>query len=276
MLFPSGTLVKTIERAEASLVEAFARAVEAKRGTAHVYISRLGSGIAVYAGEGSPFNKIAGAGFEVTDELALEEIERQYSSRGLPLRAEVATLADPEFLKRLASRGYMLSGFENVLGLDLAEAQLPRVADGVAVRRVHEHEDATWIDTVLTGFLTPDEFDGPPPTETFERDLLHDVFTTASTVGGVQKYLALRDGVVAGGASMRLDGGVAQLSGASTLPPHRRRGVQTSLLAARLADARAAGCTIAVVTTEPGSKSQQNVQRQGFALLYARAVMVRG
>ncbi|HEX6974285.1 MAG TPA: hypothetical protein VF147_07785, partial [Vicinamibacterales bacterium] len=67
----------------------------------------------------------------MTDELALEEIERQYSSRGLPLRAEVATLADPEFLKRLASRGYILSGFENVLGLDLAEVQLPRVADGV-------------------------------------------------------------------------------------------------------------------------------------------------
>jgi hypothetical protein len=30
------------------------------------------------------------------------------------------------------------------------------------------------------------------------------------------------------------------------------------------------------VTTEPGSKSQQNVQRQGFELLYSRAVLVRG
>ena len=53
----------------------------------------------------------------------------------------------------------------------------------------------------------------------------------------------------------------------------RRRGVQTSLLSARLADAGAAGCDIAVVTTQPGSKSQQNVQRQGFDLLYTRAIL---
>jgi hypothetical protein len=30
------------------------------------------------------------------------------------------------------------------------------------------------------------------------------------------------------------------------------------------------------VTTMPGSKSQQNVQRAGFELLYARAILVKG
>jgi hypothetical protein len=68
--------------------------------------------------------------------------------------------------------------------------------------------------------------------------------------------------------------GVAQLTGAATVPAHRRHGVQTALLAARLADAARTGCDIAVVTTQPGSKSQQNVQRQGFDLLYTRAVLV--
>ena len=63
--------------------------------------------------------------------------------------------------------------------------------------------------------------------------------------------------------------------GAATRPSHRRRGVQSSLLAARLARAAEAGCDVAVVTTQPGSKSQQNVQRQGFELLYTRAVLVR-
>lgn len=51
--------------------------------------------------------------------------------------------------------------------------------------------------------------------------------------------------------------------------------VQTALLSARLADAAAAGCDIAVVTTQPGSKSQQNVQRRGFDLLYTRAILVK-
>jgi hypothetical protein len=51
---------------------------------------------------------------------------------------------------------------------------------------------------------------------------------------------------------------------------HGRRG---SLQAER--DFAAAGCDVAVVTTQPGSKSQQNVQRRGFDLLYARAVLVK-
>jgi GNAT superfamily N-acetyltransferase len=69
--------------------------------------------------------------------------------------------------------------------------------------------------------------------------------------------------------------GVAQLTGAATAPAHRRRGVHGALLWARLADAAAAGCDIAVVTTQPASKSQQNVQRRGFDLLYTRAVLVK-
>jgi len=39
--------------------------------------------------------------------------------------------------------------------------------------------------------------------------------------------------------------------------------------------ARAAGCDVAVIITQPGSKSQQNAQRQGFDLLYTRAVLVK-
>ena len=74
---------------------------------------------------------------------------------------------------------------------------------------------------------------------------------------------------------MRLFEGVAQLCGAATLPAHRRRGVQSALLDARLAIAGQSGCDVAVVTTQPGSKSQENVQRRGFELLYTRAILVR-
>jgi hypothetical protein len=51
--------------------------------------------------------------------------------------------------------------------------------------------------------------------------------------------------------------------------------VQTALLRWRLAHAQALGCSIAVVTTQPASKSQQNVQREGFQLLYARQLLVK-
>ena len=65
------------------------------------------------------------------------------------------------------------------------------------------------------------------------------------------------------------------MCGASTLPEHRRRGLQTALVSTRLADARSEGAEIAVMTTQPGSKSQQNAQKQGFQLLYTRAVLVK-
>ena len=40
-------------------------------------------------------------------------------------------------------------------------------------------------------------------------------------------------------------------------------------------DLIAAGCDIAIIVTQPGSKSQQNSQRRGFDLLYTRAVLVK-
>lgn len=69
--------------------------------------------------------------------------------------------------------------------------------------------------------------------------------------------------------------GIAQFAGAATAPAHRRHGIQSALLAARLADATAAGCDLAVVTTQPASKSHQNAQRAGFDLLYTRLILVK-
>jgi N-acetylglutamate synthase-like GNAT family acetyltransferase len=94
-------------------------------------------------------------------------------------------------------------------------------------------------------------------------------------VPGTSRLLARLDGVVAGGASLYLREGIAMLCGAATLPASRRRGVQSALLHARLAQARTAGCDLAVVTTQPGSKSQENVQKAGFELIYSRAILVR-
>ena len=114
---------------------------------------------------------------------------------------------------------------------------------------------------------------GVPSHEEFPREVI--ARAERDFAVGMTRYIALHDGMIAGGARLRTTEGIAQLTGAATAPAHRRRGVQTALLSARLADAAAAGCDIAVVTTQPGSKSQQNVQRQGFDLLYTRAVLVK-
>jgi ribosomal protein S18 acetylase RimI-like enzyme len=115
---------------------------------------------------------------------------------------------------------------------------------------------------------------GVPWLEEFPREIVENAERDAAAAG-LERYAALRDGVLAGGASLRVDEGVAQLAGAGTAPGHRRRGIQRALLSHRLADAAAAGCDVAVITTKPGSRSHQNAQRQGLDLLYTRAVLVK-
>jgi GNAT superfamily N-acetyltransferase len=126
---------------------------------------------------------------------------------------------------------------------------------------------------VADGVAHPDT-QGVPSHEEFPLDVIARAERDFAAAG-VRRYVALRDGVIAGGASFGMAEGVLQLTGAATAPAHRRRGVQTVLLSARLADAAAVGCDVAVVTTQPASKSQQNVQRLGFDLLYTRAILVK-
>jgi ribosomal protein S18 acetylase RimI-like enzyme len=138
-----------------------------------------------------------------------------------------------------------------------------------------ESETREWINVLATSFAAPDSYDGPIVEEHVDRATLDALLAQTAEIDGFVAYFARRNGEVAGAGGMRFAEGVAQLCGAGTLPAHRRRGVQTALLQHRLADAARAGCDIAVVTTQPGSVSQQNVQRQGFELLYARAVLIR-
>jgi ribosomal protein S18 acetylase RimI-like enzyme len=203
----------------------------------------------------------------------LGEIERAFTACGAPGQIELAHLADPAIGALLTERGYRLVSFENVLGRALDGDSGRVTPPGVEVRPSGEEEFGSWLDVVVDAVAHPDT-QGVPSHEEFPREILERA-ERDMTAAGVQRYTALRDGVIAGGASFRLAEGVVQLTGAATAPAHRRRGVQTALLSARLADAAAAGGDIAVVTTQPGSKSQHNAQRQGFDLLYTRAILVK-
>jgi len=278
MLFATTTLAARVERAECQIAVAFGEI--ARRRGRDVLLWPIGGATAVFAGTGQPFNKLAGLGFgPAVDDDALDALEAQYDERKAELRVELATLADNTTAHLLTSRGYRLAGYENVLGLELtADVVKGLDVDGPAdavVTPIDPGGIGEWIHTVAEGFSYADSFDGPPPTETFEREVIERVFADVSEVQGMSMYIARRAGVVAGGGALRFSDGLALLSGASTLPAHRRKGVQSILLKARLVDAARRGCDLAIVTTEPASKSQQNVQRIGFTLLYARAVLIR-
>jgi GNAT superfamily N-acetyltransferase len=272
-LFCDTALAERIERAEAQLIAEAGAAARRRRPDAAGFVIPVCGGVASFAEEGSPFNKVAGLGFAgVPGPAVLDEIEQAYAACGAPVQVELAHLADPAIGVLLTGCGYRLTSFENVLGRSLTGEPERVTPPGVEVRRIGEDEFEPWFDVVADGFTHPDT-SGVPSHEEFPREVI--ARAERDSGAGLTRYIALHDGVIAGGARLRMAEGIAHLSGAATAPAHRRRGVQAALLSARLADAAAAGCDIAVVTTQPGSKSQQNVQRRGFDLLYTRAVLIK-
>jgi ribosomal protein S18 acetylase RimI-like enzyme len=240
------------------------------------FVERIGKGVAVYTGPQSPANKMIGVGFEaVPSDDRLFAVEEKFRARQAPLQAEVSTLADPAFAATLSRRGYVLQGFENVLGRPLRRSDGDAgEADGFLIRMAEPHEIDAWIDVAITGFAHPD-LGGVPGEPLPPREVIEGPLKEFAAIADLRRYAAFVDGRMAGCASLRIDHGLAQLCGAATLPEFRRRGIQSALQRRRLADAVAAGCDLALVTTQPGSKSQANSQNQGFTLLYSRALLVK-
>jgi hypothetical protein len=271
--FAGVELARRIERAECGLLADAASAAQRRDRAVGALALPLGGGIATWTGPGSPFNKVAGlGGAEPPAEAALETVEAEFRARGTAVQVELSNLADPSIGARLTRRGYALVGFENVLGLALPAVGVPNVPS-IEVTESGPEELETWLDVVVAGFASPDT-QGVSSHEEFPRDVLRTALADLAASGRLRRYLARIDGRLAGVASLRVTDGVAQLCGSATIPAERRSGVHTTLLGARLA--AATGCDIAVVTTAPGSRSQQNVQRLGFGLLYSRAILVRG
>ncbi len=272
-LFCDAALAERIERVEAQLVTLAARAAHRRNG-GRGFVLPVAGGVASFAEPGSPFNKVAGLGFAgIPDAAALDEIERAFAACDAPVQVELPHLADPAIGALLTDRGYRLESFENVLGRALHDEPERVTPPGVDIRPSGDDEFDTWLDLAADAVAHPDS-QGVPWHEEFPRD----IYIRAERDGaaaGVVRYAALRDGVLAGGAGLRIADGVAQFAGAATAPAHRRHGIQAALLSARLVDAAAAGCDVAVIVTQPGSKSQQNAQRRGFDLLYTRAVLVK-
>lgn len=271
-LFCSTGLAHRIERAETGMIVDVARASAARTGGAG-FVRPLAGGAAVFAGADSPYTKVVGLGFEgVPDPRELDAVEQEFAAHGAATQVELAHLGDPDLAALLTDRGYRLEGYENVLGRTLAGpgSEIPA---GIEVRTSGDDELDAWIAVVADASVHPD-VEGVPWHDDFPVEIVAQAHRD-SAAAGLVRYAALRDGVLAGGAEFRITDGVAQMAGAATAPAHRRHGVQTALLAARLADARAAGCDIAVIVTQPGSTSHQNAQRRGFDLLYTRATLVR-
>ena len=280
-LFCDTALAERIERAEAQLIARASKAARHRRADTAGFVIPFAGGVASFAEEGSPFNKVAGLGFgDVPSAAALDQIEPGLHRLRRP-RADRARPPRRPRDRRPSDRTSLPARIVRKCARPAVEGEPERVTlPGVEVRPSGDGEFEAWLDVVAEGFAHPD-MQGVPSHEEFPRDVIARAERDFAAAG-VTRYIALRDGVIAGGASFRMADGVAQLTGAATAPAHRRRGVQTALLSARFADAAAgqlrrrrrhhpAGVQVAGERAAPGLRFALHPRHSGEATLSPQA-----
>jgi GNAT superfamily N-acetyltransferase len=260
-------LARRVEFAEANAGRECAEASHRLHPEIPVAVAEIAGGIAVFAGVDSPVTQAIGVGLKgpVTDS-DLDALGDFFQSRKAPAAIELCPLVEMSLYEKFAERNYRLMEVSNVLILEnLANAKVAReLPPGVTVRASEPAESKLWTLTVAQGFA--EHF---PVTQS-----LLDVMEGFPHRKNACCFLAYVDGVVAGGGAVSADHGVSGFFGASTLPAFRRRGVQSALLAARLAWALDQSCDLAVSIAQPGSISHRNIERSGFRVAYTRTKLI--
>lgn len=262
-------LAQRLERTEGSSNAAFVDARAAIDPLSGACWRDVGGAYAMFDGVGSPITQTFGLGlFSTPNDEQLATIEELFRSRGSETHHEVCPLADPELLNLLPRRGYQPFEWSSVLHRDISAetardslgAGSSHVPSRVTTRRIGADEAEVWAHNSALGWAHIDGL----------QDFMENFGRIMATARGVHCFVAELDGEIVATGGMSIHGGVALLAGASTRPEWRKRGAQTALLEARLAYARAVGCDIAMMAAAPGSTSQMNAERQGFAIAYTR------
>jgi GNAT superfamily N-acetyltransferase len=225
----------------------------------------IAGGTAIFGGGVYPANHVVGMGlYGAVSSADVERVEEFYRSRGVPCEIVVSPLADPSLLELLAPRGYLITEFNSVLVHRLEAEALAEPANGITLERVTAATEQEWDRVIARGFA---EYGALPD----------NLFAAFASLPDSLCFLARVDGKPAGGAAGTIlrEAGIAAISGSSTLPEFRRRGVQAALINRRLWEAAREGARYAVVSTLPGSGSQRNMERRGFRVAYTKVVMVR-
>jgi GNAT superfamily N-acetyltransferase len=261
-------LARRVEMAEANAGRACAEACQRFHPEHSVAIEEIAGGVAVFAGVDSPITQAIGVGLHgPVSDAEVDALGEFFHSRNAPAAIELCPLVDISLYERFAARNYHLLELTDVLIRDDLEAvRMPgTLPPGVTVRAATPDESKLWTLTVAQGFA-----EQLPVTQAI-LDVMEGFYGRRDGCF----FLAFVDGLVAGGGGGFAGQGVGGLFGASTLPAFRRRGVQSALLATRLAWAVEKGCDLAVSFARPGSISHRNIERFGFRVAYTRTKLIR-
>ncbi len=265
-LYSTLELARKVETSEALNHVAFVEAHRKIFTHSKASHQRIDTGYAVYIDADSPLTQAFGLGFAGTvEDDEIIRLEDFYKQRRCPVNIEVSHLADASFTSQLAKRGYQIVGYSDVLIKSLSGQDAHASFGDDRIGIVTANEVDTLATSVARGFADGGDF----------PQSLTQIFQTYFHQPNCTCFIARIDGEAAGGAAVFINGTLAILGAASTLPKFRGRGLQTDLLRCRLNFAASRNCELAAVTTLPGTVSQRNVQRQGFQMVYARTKFMR-
>lgn len=259
-MFKDILLAQQLERTEGTVAASFVEARQRLMPERNSEWREIGGTMALYDGLESPMTQTFGLGIHTTatpDQL--DEIETFFRERGAPVQHELSPLAGVATTALLVSRGYVPIEHSSVMVQELDSVTESVPAAGLRVRVMEESDRSAWIDAAVGGWG-----------EAVPGDMMREISTLASHNTSMVHVLVESEGRIISTGSLGLCGKVALLAGASTLPTARGRGGQAAALAARFVEAKRRGCTMAMIVAEPGSTSQRNAERRGFAIAYTR------
>jgi GNAT superfamily N-acetyltransferase len=207
----------------------------------------------------------------------IEELAKWYEAAGVEPRIEGCPLADASLFKHCEDLNFRVRGFDNVLFRELSgnehvqPAQTPDPT--ISIRIVNKDDDAevrTYSRLSMTGFSPPGFV--PPETDfdLWSRVVKHP--RTVSFIASIRDDSGAHD---AGAGALEVHDEIACLFGLSTLQPYRKRGIQQSLIAARLNLAASRGVRVATIGSRPGAGTERNVRRMGFQTAYTKVFLTR-
>lgn len=264
--FVDHALAARLESVEVAQLTSMADVVAARLPAQGVASLRVAGGVAVFLARGLSISRACGLGMCGPVSAAdVEALESFYRSRDTDARILVSPYADPSLFEHLGACGFALAGLDTILVRRLDQDEPFGDGGGVAIALAGADDAAAWVSTSLSGFGAADD------PQSRERSA---IFEAAFAVPGTMYFLASVDGILAGTGALYVHGRTAYLFAASTTAAHRGRGIQAALIRARLARARELGCDLAFTGTGPGTASQRNFERVGFAPAYSQALLM--
>ena len=212
-----------------------------------------------------------GLGFGLDGEVLaadLEALERYIVSRNISshLHLEITPFCPQPFLALLQEKGYTLDHFLAVWILETDQWE-PKINDGVnldlSIVQVDESSSFDWAWTVALGISAD---------HTVNEEAMESVRAFYEVPNNTAFLLKEGEENVAG-ATIAIEGELAELFLTGTIKPFRERGHQNRLIEERIRFAKNQGCKYVTVTTKPGTSSSRNMEMNGFKLMYHRAVL---